>query len=154
MEASRLSGDDAELRLLEAVRLERMNGGTGTAAEVARALGRDDRAAVRRMLDALVNSGQLEYERHDDLCADCEWPAAPLDAYRLTHWGEAALAARGTRIRAAVAPPHQEISLEHAIELGMQAFDKTGDVREAIVEALTRASHGGWLEGRAAAATA
>ena len=151
MEATRLSGDEAELRLLEAVRLERMNGGTGTAAEVARALGRDDRAAVRRTLDALVNSGQLEYERHDDLCADCDWPAAALDAYRLTHWGEAALAARGTRIRAAVAPPRSEISLEHAIELGMQAFDKTGDVREAIVEALTRASQGGWIEGRAAA---
>jgi hypothetical protein len=150
MEAMRLSGDDAELLVLEAVRLERMTGGTGTAAEVAGALGRDDLAAVRRTLDALVNSGQLEYERHDDLCADCDWPAAALDAYRLTHWGEAALAARGTGIRTTAAP-HPEISLEHAIELGMQAFDKTGDVREAIVEALTRASQGGWIEGRAAA---
>jgi hypothetical protein len=39
MEASRLSEDDAAPLLLEAVRLERMNGGTGTAAQVARAPG-------------------------------------------------------------------------------------------------------------------
>jgi hypothetical protein len=153
-----LSGDDAELLVLEAVRLEQMTGGTGTAAQVARALGRDDHAAVRRILDALVNSGQLEYERHDDLCVDCEWPAAPLEAYRLTHWGEAALAALGTGAHAAAAPSPSagalEQAIEHAVELGMQAFDKTGDVREAIVEALTRASHGGPLQGQAAAATA
>jgi hypothetical protein len=157
MEAPRLSGDDAELLVLEAVRLERMNGGTGTAAQVARALGRDDHAAVRRTLDALVTSGQLEYERLDDLCADCEWPAAPLDAYRLTHWGEAALAALGTGARPAAVPSRSEGALEHvlehAIELGLQAFEKTGDVREAVVEALTRASQGGRLEGQAAVAT-
>jgi hypothetical protein len=33
-----------------------------------------------------------------------------------------------------------EGAFEHAIELGMQAVDKTGNVREAIIEALTRAS--------------
>jgi hypothetical protein len=118
MEAMRLSGDDAELLVLEAVRLERMTGGTGTAAEVAGALGRDDLAAVRRTLDALVASGQLEYEQVEDLCADCDWPAAPLEAYRLTHWGKAALAALGTGAHTAATPPRSEGALEYAIELG------------------------------------
>jgi hypothetical protein len=134
-------------------------------------LGRDDHAVVRGMLDALVASGQLEYERVEDLCADCEWPAAPLEAYRLTRWGEAPLAALGTGVRAAATPSrsagtiehafehaehafeHAEHAFEHAIELGMQAFDKTGDAREAIIQALTRAAQGGWLEGQAVAAS-
>jgi hypothetical protein len=127
-------------------------------------LGRDDHAVVRGMLDALVASGQLEYERVEDLCADCGWPAAPLEAYRLTRWGEAALAALGTGVRAAATPSrsagtiehafeHAEHAFEHAIELGMQAFDKTGDAREAIIQALTRAAQGGWLEGQADAAS-
>jgi hypothetical protein len=154
MEAISVSEDDAELLVLEAVRRGRMNGGTGTAAEVARALGHDDHAAVRRTLDALVASGQLEYERVDDLCADCDWPAAPFDAYRLTRWGEAALAAVGTRGRAGSVPLRPAVSLEHAIELGMQAFAKTGDVRDAIIEALTSASQGGQLDGHPARAIA
>jgi hypothetical protein len=162
MEALRLSGDDAELLVLEAVRLERMTGGSGTAAGVARALGRDDYAAVRRTLDALMASGQLEYEQADDVCVDCDWPAAPLEAYRLTHWGKAALATLGTGAHRAATPPRSEAArehaiehvVEHAVELGMQAFQKTGDVREAIIEALTCASPGGQLAGEAAAAIA
>jgi hypothetical protein len=122
-EATPLSGDDAELRLLEAVRLERVHGGTGTAGQVARALGRDDHAAVRRTLDALVASGRLEYERGEDLCADCEWPAAPLEAYRLTHWGAAALAALGTGVRPAATPSRSEGAIEHAIEHAEPAFE-------------------------------
>jgi hypothetical protein len=128
----RLSGDDAELLVLEAVRVERVSGRAGTAAEVARALGRDDLASVRQQLDALVAAGQLECD-----LVDGDWPAAPLGSYQLTPWGDAALAAgrSGALVRS-----NGNRSLEHAIELGMQAFEKTGDVREAIIEAVTRAS--------------
>jgi hypothetical protein len=131
----RLSGDDAELLVLEAVRVERVSGRAGTAAEVARALGRDDLASVRQRLDALVAA--VECDLVDDACADCDWPAAPLGSYQLTPWGDAALAAgrSGALVRS-----NGNRSLEHAIELGMQAFEKTGDVREAIIEAVTRAS--------------
>ena len=137
MGGKRLSGDDTELLVLEAVRVERVSGRAGTAAEVARALGRDDLASVRQQLDALVAAGQLECDLVDDACADCDWPAAPLGSYQLTPWGDAALAAgrSGALVRS-----NGNRSLEHAIELGMQAFEKTGDVREAIIEAVTRAS--------------
>jgi len=133
-----LSGDDAQLLVLEAVRIEQVNGRAGTAAEVARALGRDDLATVRQHLDALVASGQLECDLTDDLCTDCDWPAAPLGAYRLTPWGDAALAAGRSHTQLTTANGNR--SIEDAIELGMQAFEKSGDVREAIIEAVTRAS--------------
>ena len=79
----------------------------------------------------------------DDLCADCDWPAAPLGATRLTTQADA--------VPATVA--RLEDAFSHAVELGMQAFEKTGDVREAIIEALALASHRGRLEGQAATAT-
>ena len=32
----------------------------------------------------MVASGQFDYELTDDFCADCDWAAAPVEAYRLT----------------------------------------------------------------------
>jgi hypothetical protein len=84
---------------------------------------------VQWSLDALVASGNLECDEADEQFQDCDWPAAPLGSYALTDWGDATLAVLSER------------TFEHAVELGMQAYEKTGDVRAAIVEAAVQARH-------------
>jgi hypothetical protein len=151
-----LSRNDAELRVLEAVRQQERCGRAATAAEVARALGHDDRAAVVASLEALLAAGQVERDGSDDPCVDCDWPAAQVDGYRLTHWGRAALAAAdGHRPSAApmLVPAAGPRAIEDLVELGMQAFDKTGEVREALVEAVVQAWQAGHAEGEAGRAS-
>jgi hypothetical protein len=134
-----LHADDAALQVLDAVRFARVNGRAGTPGEIARTLGDDDQAGVVATLDRLVGSGHLEREEDDQLACDCDWPAAPLGSYSLTRWGEASLAALGITWTSTGVQP----DLEQAVELGVQAFDKHGDVREALIEAVSRAWQAG-----------
>jgi hypothetical protein len=154
--------NDGELRVLHAVRREELNGRPGTAANVAGALGHEDRASVLARLDALVAANQLEREPDDQVCVDCDWPANALTAYRLTAWGRAAIAADGTQ----AAHPGELVvdatgrhagwrqgvgaqAVEDFVELGIQAFDKTGDIREALIEAAVQAWQAGHAAGEA-----
>ena len=148
-----MSRNDAELRVLEAVRREEFYGRPGTAAGVAGALGHDDRAAVAASLEALVAVGHLEPATAEEPCVDCDWPAAQFDGYRLTHFGRAALAgADGGRAPGLGAGRPATVggrTIEDFVELGMQAFDKTGEVREALIEATVQAWQAGHAEGEA-----
>jgi hypothetical protein len=155
-----LSINDGELRMLQAVGREELNGRPGTAANVAWALGHDDRAAVTVRLEALVAANQLEREPGDEVCVDCDWPAGAMAAYRLTSWGRAAIAATGgpahnrepareTGGRPGGRPGDAAAAVEDFVELGMQAYDKTGDVREALIEASVQAWQAGHAAGEA-----
>jgi hypothetical protein len=124
---SKLSLHHAE-RVLQAVQLERANGRTATTAGIARTLGAGHQAGVQEALDALVGSGHLTCDQADDLLfQDCDWPAAPLGSYSLTQWGEAMLVALGGRMVAEV------------VEFALQAYEQTGNVREAVREAAAQA---------------
>jgi hypothetical protein len=124
---SKLSLHQAE-RVLQAVHVERSNGRAATTAEIARTLGADNQAGVQKALDALVASGHLACDQACDLVfQDCDWPAAPLGAYTLTQWGEAMLVALAERMMAEV------------VELALQAYEQTGNVRDAVLEAAAQA---------------
>jgi hypothetical protein len=157
--------NDGELRVLQAVRREELNGRPVTAASVAGALGHDDRASVVAQLDALVAGNQLEREPGDEICVDCDWPAATMSVYRLTNWGRAAIAAAGGRSHPGELAMQADGSIgqrhgvgvrtvEDFVELGIQAFDKTGDIREALIEAATQAWQAGYAAGEADPAAA
>jgi hypothetical protein len=146
--------NDAVLSVLEAVRLEHANGRTGTADEIARTLRTHDRSSLTSSLDGLVASGHLVRAEIDHWSVDCDWPAAPLDSYSLTSAGRTVLASLdGDAIMPSPPFPIQregslgQHMLADVVELGMQAFEKTGDVREAIMEAAVSAWYQGHVEG-------
>jgi hypothetical protein len=144
--------NDPELRLLEAVRRLELDGRPGTAADLARALGHDDRATVSSTLEALEATRQVEREQSDELCVDCDWPAAPFGSYRLTSWGRVTLAGGGLERQPGLEAgmlPFGGRAVERAVELGIQAFEKTGDLREALIEATGQAWQAGHTEGEA-----
>jgi hypothetical protein len=146
--------NDAVLSVLEAVRLEHVNGRSGTADAIARTLRTHDRSSLTASLDGLVASGHLERDEVDHWSMDADWPAAPLDAYVLTSAGHTVLAGlSGDAIMPS--PPFPALRegslgqrmLAEVVELGMQAYEKTGDIREAITEAAINAWYQGHVEG-------
>jgi hypothetical protein len=146
--------NDAALSVLEAVRLEQTNGRSGTVDDIARRLRAGDRSSLTASLDGLVASGHLVRDAVDPWAVDTDWPAAPLESYVLTSAGETVLAGLGGDAIMPTPPfPSRqqgtlgELMLAHVVELGMLAYEKTGDVREALLEAATNAWYEGHVEG-------